>query len=167
MNAASLLQQCTSNGLRIYIEDGRLQVEGDDELIDQYVPILTTHKIELLAYLEGMANSYVIQPTPPPPIAEYLAHREMMNLLSQFQMEKVVADVQTHVEAGYATEEIRRVNNVAWRLMATKGMAFDIAMEVAADWVAHNPEHPDEQNFTDVMTLYLGIGKDEDEPKAG
>lgn len=65
--------------------------------------------------------------------------------------------VQEEIEAGFPEFELRRVNNIAWRLITARGYMFDEAITAAAQWVAGNPPHRDEATFIDVMALFERI----------
>ncbi len=62
--------------------------------------------------------------------------------------------VEQEIEAGYPVEELRRVNNIAWRLITARGFQFQEAITAAAQWVVDNPPHRDEAAFVDVMELF-------------
>lgn len=84
---------------------------------------------------------------------------EQFAMLAPLRLETVPTNVKAHVDAGHAAEEIGRVNNMAFHLIVRKGWTFDAAMASAAKYVAFNQEHPDEQQFTDVMVLFQGGAK--------
>jgi hypothetical protein len=67
--------------------------------------------------------------------------------------------VQADIDAGYPAVELRRANNLAWRLISGMGYPFDEAMAAAAQWVANNPAHPDEAACLDVMQLFKRIAQ--------
>lgn len=55
----------------------------------------------------------------------------------------------------YRTDE-RRTNNIAFHLVIAKGLQFDEAIVVAAQWVVSNPYlHPREAGFTDVRQIAM------------
>jgi hypothetical protein len=65
--------------------------------------------------------------------------------------------VQQEIEGGYPADELRRVNNMAWRLMTAQGFGFDEAIKAAAEWVISSPAHQDEATMIDVMELFKGL----------
>jgi hypothetical protein len=65
--------------------------------------------------------------------------------------------VQSDIDSGYPADDLHRVNNIAWRLMTTRGYLFDEAITAAALWVSDNPAHADETTFIDVMALFKEI----------
>ncbi len=67
--------------------------------------------------------------------------------------------VQSDIDSGYPADGLHRVNNIAWRLMTTRGYLFDEAIKAAALWVSDNPPHADEAAFVDVMALFREIGQ--------
>lgn len=74
----------------------------------------------------------------------------LTDLLSQFRFDLVEMDV--------APEELRRVNNICYRLVHVGGWQFDEAMTAAATWVINNPPHNDEKAFIDVLNLWKKSG---------
>lgn len=77
------------------------------------------------------------------------------SMLALFDMEAV----QQEIDAGYPEDLLRRVNNIAWRLITTRGYPFNEAIKAAALWVADNPPHADEAAFVDVMALFKELGQ--------
>ena len=78
---------------------------------------------------------------------------EIIDTLALFQFELMEQDL----AAGNTAEQLRRVNNITWRLMTAKGFSFDEAIKAAAEWVIDNEQRQDEAAFTDVLALYSGI----------
>jgi hypothetical protein len=78
---------------------------------------------------------------------------ELAGSLCQFRFDLVQSDI----DAGYPADDLHRVNNIAWRLMTTRGYLFDEAIKAAALWVSDNPPHADEAAFIDVMALFKEI----------
>lgn len=70
--------------------------------------------------------------------------------LAQFRFDLV----EQAIEEGHPAEELRRVNNIAWRLITARGYQFQEAITTAAQWVVDNPPHRDEAAFIDVMELF-------------
>ncbi len=77
------------------------------------------------------------------------------SMLASFDMEAV----QQEIDAGYPEDLLRRVNNIAWRLITTRGYPFNEAIKAAALWVADNPPHADEAAFVDVMAMFKELGQ--------
>jgi len=77
---------------------------------------------------------------------------EMIDTLALFQFELMEQDL----AAGHTAEQLRRVNNITWRLMTAKGFTFDEAIKAAAEWVIDNEQRQDEAAFVDVLALYSG-----------
>lgn len=68
--------------------------------------------------------------------------------------------VQQEIDAGYPLDELKRANNITWRLITAHGFQFHEAMMAAAQWVVDNPPHHDEAAFVDVMALFKGMSND-------
>ena len=98
-----------------------------------------------------------VPPVPPVPPKKHKVsqNNELAGSLDQFQFDLVQADI----DAGYPADDLHRVNNIAWRLMTTRGFLFDEAINAAALWVTDNPPHADEAAFVDVMALFREIGQ--------
>lgn len=105
------------------------------------------------------ANTGPDQPTTAAPgsIAEHDIDPVVMTLLARFELDKLPAEIQDHVEAGFAADEVRRTINIAFHLITVKNFGFDRALQAAAQWVVENREHPDEAGFVDVMRLYHSV----------
>jgi hypothetical protein len=73
--------------------------------------------------------------------------------MAPFQFELMEQDL----AAGNTADELRRVNNITWRLMTAKGFTFDEAIKAAAEWVIDNEQRQDEAAFADVLELYSGL----------
>jgi hypothetical protein len=78
---------------------------------------------------------------------------EIIDTLALFQFELMEQDL----AAGHTAEQLRRVNNITWRLMTAKGFTFDEAIKAAAEWVIDNEQRQDETAFVDVLALYSGL----------
>lgn len=78
---------------------------------------------------------------------------DMSEALAQFRFDLA----QQEIEAGYPVDELKRVNNIAWRLITARGYPFQEAITAAAQWVAGNPQHQDETAFINVMAIFKGI----------
>ena len=78
---------------------------------------------------------------------------EIIDTLALFQFELMEQDL----AAGHTAEQLRRVNNITWRLMTAKGFTFDEAIKAAAEWVIDNEQRQDETAFADVLALYSGL----------
>ena len=78
---------------------------------------------------------------------------KMFDTLALFQFDLMAHDL----AAGHSAEQLRRVNNITWRLMTAKGFTFDEAIIAAAEWVIDNEQRQDEAAFVDVLALYNRI----------
>lgn len=100
---------------------------------------------------EGLANSETPETPETPKKHNVPAHEvDIADVSALFRFDLVQADI----NAGYPADELRRVNNLTWRLMTTKGFEFVEALTAAAEWVAFNPPHSDEKTFVDVQLLF-------------
>lgn len=70
----------------------------------------------------------------------------LTDMLSQFRFDLVEKDIDP--------DELRRVNNICYRLVHVCGWQFEEAMTAAATWAINNPPHPDEKDFIDVLNLW-------------
>lgn len=91
------------------------------------------------------------RPTRPTPEKHHV--QEISDVLQLFRLDLV----QQEIEGGYPADELRRVNNIAWRLMTAQGFGFDEAIKAAAEWVISSPAHQDEAAMIDVMELFKGL----------
>lgn len=99
---------------------------------------------------KGLANRL----TPLTPLTPEKHHvLEISDVLQLFRFDLV----QQEIEDGYPADELRRVNNIAWRLMTAQGFGFDEAIKAAAEWVISSPAHQDESALIDVMGLFKGL----------
>lgn len=71
----------------------------------------------------------------------------------QFRLDLVQADT----DAGQPAEELHRVNNMAWEFMQVDGMAFEDAIRLAAQIVAHGQVAACEAAYADVMAIFLKV----------
>ncbi|MFD2270905.1 hypothetical protein ACFS07_06625 [Undibacterium arcticum] len=58
--------------------------------------------------------------TVPAAIVQHGADHAVVALLARFELDKLPAEIQDHVEAGYAADEAKRTLNIAFRLITIK-----------------------------------------------
>lgn len=62
---AALLQNLSDAGLQLIVGDtGQLKVSGDQSAVDRWLPAIRTHKLDLIALLQGIDKGN----QPPPPL---------------------------------------------------------------------------------------------------
>ncbi|MDH6150488.1 MULTISPECIES: hypothetical protein [Paraburkholderia] len=66
MNAAQIVERATAMRVRLWIEDGRISMEGPARAVATIKPEIAAHKPEILAYLHGGAHA---QTTPGPAVS--------------------------------------------------------------------------------------------------
>lgn len=66
--------------------------------------------------------------------------------------------VQQEIADGHPADELNRVNNMAFELMQADGMAFDEAIKLAGEIVAHGRIAACEAAYVDVMALFKRLG---------
>ena len=74
-------------------------------------------------------------------------------LLKQFRFDLI----QQEIANGHPAEELHRVNNMAWEFMQADGMAFEAAIQLAGEIVAHGQTAACEAAYADVMALFERI----------
>ena len=58
MNVLELLEHCEENGIRLYLQSGKLEVIGNLKKIEKLVPTLKEHKANIIQLLEtGRINN--------------------------------------------------------------------------------------------------------------
>ncbi|MFS0754471.1 hypothetical protein ABC383_07205 [Noviherbaspirillum sp. 1P10PC] len=91
----------------------------------RYLSDMAEDNVERACTSSVPASSREPMSTPGEPLA-------LASLLALFQLETIDADEQDHMAEGYDTEEIRRVNNLAYHLITTKAWPFETAMGFVA-----------------------------------
>jgi len=125
MNAPDLINECRAHGLQVYIADGGLKVNGTEDAIRQYVPLLKSHKAE---------------------IERYLLERS----LCQFCFDTI----STEVESGCSDPMLTRINNMAWEFMQSDGMEFSDAIMTSAEIALTCPVAVCEAAYVDARMLF-------------
>lgn len=98
----------------------------------------------------GLAIPVPLVP-PDPPQIHVKSENEVGtgDVLARFRFDLVQRDI----ASGFPGEDLRRVNNIAYRLIMARGFQFEEAIAEAGRWVADNPPRSDEAAFVDVMAL--------------
>jgi hypothetical protein len=96
-------------------------------------------------------------PTPPTPQKHNVQEIAAPNLeaLKQFRFDLV----RQEIEDGHPADELHRVNNMAWEFMQVDGMAFDEAIKLAGEIVAHAQIAACEAAYIDVMALFKKVSQ--------
>lgn len=124
MTPQSLIEECRKSGVTIRLDGGLLKLKGAPDAVRIAAERLKPHKPAIVTHIT--------------------------ETLAQFRFDLVGQEI----EAGYPVEELRRVNNIAWRLITARGFQFQEAITTAAQWVVDHPPHADEAAFIDVMELF-------------
>lgn len=124
MTPQSLIEECRKSGVTIRLEGEILKLKGSPEAVRIAAERLKPHKPAIVTHIT--------------------------ETLAQFRFDLV----EQAIEEGHPAEELRRVNNIAWRLITARGYQFQEAITTAAQWVVDNPPHADEAAFIDVMELF-------------
>jgi hypothetical protein len=67
--------------------------------------------------------------------------------------------VHQDIEDGHPADELHRVNNMAWEFMQVESMAFDEAVKLAGEIVAHAQIAACEAAYIDVMALFKKVSQ--------
>lgn len=125
MNAPELLSKCEANGLHVFISGGGLKASGNQDAIEQFVPMLKTRKAEIEQYLTEQS-------------------------LYQFRFDLISAEI----ESEYSENDLDRVNNMAWEFMQMDCMSFSVAIDLAAEIVVKGRVAECEAAYVNVRDLF-------------
>jgi len=128
MNAPELLNKCEASGLHVFISGGGLKASGNQDAIEQFVPLLKTRKAE---------------------IEQYLAEQS----LYQFRFDLISAEI----ESEHHESDLNRVNNMAWEFMQVDGMSFTVAINLAAEIVVKGRVAACEAAYVNVRDLFMRL----------
>jgi hypothetical protein len=127
VNPQSLINECRLAGVLVNLDGGVLKLKGAPDAVRIAADRLRPFKAEIVRY--------------------------QMGLMAPFQFDLMDQDI----AAGNTADELRRVNNITWRLVTAKGFTFCEAIKAAAEWVGENEQHQDEAAFVDVLALFKGM----------
>jgi hypothetical protein len=143
-----------------------MRVDGVEEINRPTRPTPTDTTTFLTCLYDAIArkpNEYkglAIRPTRPtrPTPQKHNAQEITENskeALKQFRFDLV----RQEIEDGHPADELHRVNNMAWEFMQVDGMAFDEAIKLAGEIVAHAQIAACEAAYIDVMALFKKVSQ--------
>lgn len=146
MNIASILSECRSHGVTVFLANGKASAKGSREALDRFRSVLKQHKAEVERFLSAQDRRGIdaarAQPTDKP--------NTVMQSLAHFNFDLMQADI----DAGYPADELHRINNMAWEFMQVDRMAFDEAIKLAAEIVVFGQVTACEAAYENVQALF-------------